>query len=486
MSSNKLKKTYKLDLSNSLKLSNPSERLLHSNGTKKNQSDIYLMQICGNLKRSSKVDKNDFKFACLNSEQIITIYDENLFEKAKIYEAHADTIINEIEFFKQNKNLLLTCGDDGLLKCWDLRATRKEVLIYDITSSEESNAMASSDESSSNLKLLSCDINLDDSIIASSTNNNDNNDSFIYLFDVKMSNKVLKKYSDAHSNDITQVKFDPYVQTRLVSASIDGLACVFDLTNLDKTLEPRVALNDEENDIDDDLIDHVYNTTSSIQKIGYLNRHYLFAITFTNDLFIWDLDTQDELFKINYLNDSCKYKYSLHSDYIVDCINVNMADNDDDIVICLGDKLGNLQLYDLHENLLFNTENSKSNAPSLLKHNDIVRGVYWNYYTNDLYSIGEDSILNKWRLSVAYEAHAREEEKESVDNTSKKRVIHDEDDKSSENDSDNDDNDDDGGEERARRFKRTKKTAQDFDKKNKKKKKFKKRKQLANSNKNFA
>lgn len=384
---------YKLTLKNSLKMVTSSNHAASTNNANKYKSnDIYLMQVCGNSKKSKSINTIDSKIACLNSEQTIGIYNEELNERTTIHDAHSEAIINEIDFFKLDHNLLLTCGDDSHVKCWDLRNPRKEVLKYD--------------GGGESVKFLSCDIDCEDSIIAASTSNNDDNNSFIYLFDIKMNNKILEKYEGAHSNDITQVKFDCMNKNRLVSASIDGLACVFDLLNL-KTKTPKKTSDDsgdeESFDEDDDLIDQVYNTSSSVQKIGFLNSNnqYLYAITFTNDLFIWDMNTQDEILKFSLFNSKNP------SDYIVDCFNSTQSPNQ--IILCLGDRNGNIQLYNDKKDLIFNTSSIRCGDTVRNKHHsDLIRSSFWNYYQNDLFSIGEDGILNKWKLDFVIEDEASE------------------------------------------------------------------------------
>ena len=410
----------KLSLKNSLKVNNNQFGINNINKFKPN--DIYLMQVCGNAKKSvASVNKIDFKIACLNSEQVIGIYDGDLNERACINDAHPETIINEIEYFKLDNNLLLTCGDDSFVKCWDLRNTRKSVLKYQGTN-----------ENGGVVKFLSCDIDCADQIIAASTSNNEDNNSFIYLFDIKMSNKILEKYEGAHSNDITQVKFDSLNKNRLVSASIDGLACVFDLLNL-KIKNKGVASSDTSDDSfddDDDLIDQVYNTTSSVQKIGYLNSNnqYLYAITFTNDLFVWNMNTQDEVLKFSL------YNSKKDSDYIIDCFNPLSDPNE--MIACLGDKNGNLQLYNSKMDLIFNTSSAKDETNNK-HHHDLIRSTFWNYYHSELFSIGEDGILNKWKLDLFEDENPTNEDKACC---SKKRSKQDND---NDDDNNNDDDDDD-------------------------------------------
>jgi WD40 repeat protein len=37
---------------------------------------------------------------------------------------------------------------------------------------------------------------------------------------------------ESHADDVTKVKFNPYNSTLLMSGSIDGMLCVFDLKNI--------------------------------------------------------------------------------------------------------------------------------------------------------------------------------------------------------------------------------------------------------------
>ncbi|GJP53737.1 hypothetical protein CLOM_g13825 [Closterium sp. NIES-68] len=51
----------------------------------------------------------------------------------------------------------------------------------------------------------------------------------ILLWDMR-SCRLLGRLEDAHTEDVTQVRFHPLHRTALISASLDGLICRFDLS----------------------------------------------------------------------------------------------------------------------------------------------------------------------------------------------------------------------------------------------------------------
>ena len=409
----------------------------HQNKSKlsKNSSteeSIYVLQIAGQKQQQQILESP--LLACLSSDQIIQVYDQtDLKLKYKIRNAHdtnaSTKSINEIGFFKQNTSMLFSCGDDGLLNCWDLRLDNTCV---DKKSPSPSICI---DYLKGKRELLCADINLDDNFLLTGTNRNID-DSIIYLFDIRFADRYMFKFCESHSKDITQVRFNPDREKKFCSSSVDGLVCLYDLDmeQENKDLEKNNISDNEETGDDEeedpDVMEQVFNTDSSVQKLGYLNTNpmvsnspnQLYAITYTNGLFVWDLNTHDLIFKK-------EIKSEKEEDYFFDCFYFKSRRDELPLLTsCMSDKNGSIKIIQ-NEDVL--TEINKSNfydeeeKLNRRMHRDIIRSSYWDDESHNLYTAGEDGFLIKWGL---IEKLAAKFEKE----TSKKRER-----------KDNDDDDDD-------------------------------------------
>ena len=215
---------------------NRNARLL-KHKAKKNNSDLdeplYILQIAGyrqslnneSMTSDEDIDSSVSQLACLTSDHIIQVYDEaNLKLKHRIANSHktnANKNINEIGFFKQTNQMIFSCGDDGYLKCWDLRTCGS-------SESDSCKPAICIEYAKDTRELLCADINLEDHLLATGTNRNID-DSVIYIFDVRNTDRYAYKFCESHSKDVTQVKFNPYRARKFCSSSVDGLVCLYDL-----------------------------------------------------------------------------------------------------------------------------------------------------------------------------------------------------------------------------------------------------------------
>lgn len=71
------------------------------------------------------------------------------------------------------------------------------------------------------------------------------------------------KYSDVHSDDITELRFNPSQSHLLLSGSTDGLVNILDITNSDE----------------EEVIVQTFNHNASIHRAGFLNEKELFALS---------------------------------------------------------------------------------------------------------------------------------------------------------------------------------------------------------------
>lgn len=171
----------------------------------------YILQVAGGFSQTH--------LACLTSDQLIHVYDQNSLKlKHTITNSHSKNI-NEIGLYKQEPSMLFSCGDDGYLKCWDVReggcsGTNVPALCVDYFKGAR--------------ELLCADINFEDAILMTATNRSID-DALVCLFDVRFADKYMYKFCESHSKDITQVKFNPHRARKFCSGSLDGLVCLYDL-----------------------------------------------------------------------------------------------------------------------------------------------------------------------------------------------------------------------------------------------------------------
>ena len=149
----------------------------------------------------------------------------------------------------------------------------------------------------------------------------------------------------------------------------------------------------------------VFNTDSAILKLSYLSSladntsaDQLCAITYTNGLFVWDLTSEDQVYRSpkEFNNkDAVGNEKEADSDFYIDCF-YKKNESDDKLVLstCMSDKRGGIKIYQ-NDCIVLETDHSDR----LIKrfHKDIIRSSYWN--GNNLYTCGEDGFLLKWDLS---------------------------------------------------------------------------------------
>ncbi|GAU11213.1 hypothetical protein TSUD_342030 [Trifolium subterraneum] len=132
------------------------------------------------------------------------------------------------------------------------------------------------------------------------------NDPNVLIWDRRY-NKQIACLEDSHVDDVTQVHFVPGEPGKLISASVDGLICIFDTTG----------------DIDDDdHLDSVINVGTSIARVGFFEENYqkLWCLTHIETLGIWDWKDGRNEVNFSDARTLASESWNLdHVDYFVDC-----------------------------------------------------------------------------------------------------------------------------------------------------------------------
>ncbi|ONM39507.1 Transducin/WD40 repeat-like superfamily protein [Zea mays] len=156
-----------------------------------------------------------------------------------------------------------------------------------------------------------------------------------------------------------QVKFTPDQQSKLISAAVDGLICVFDT----------------DGDIDDDNhLLSVMNAETSVAKVGFFGNKYkkLWCLTHIETLSVWDWNDGARELNIEDARSLATDRWNLdHVDYFVDC---HYSVPDDRLWLIGGTTAGTLGYFPVRND----HDGPIGSAEAILEggHTGVVRSVY--------------------------------------------------------------------------------------------------------------
>ena len=113
-------------------------------------------------------------------------------------------------------------------------------------------------------------------------------------------NKPFCSYTDAHTEDITQIRFHPSEPNSVLSGSMDGLICMYDAS---------LALVNNT----DDLLTTVTNTELPIARFGFIGSA-VYCITTMESLSFWQPEEAQLLHDFGDIRQAAP----LQTDYVLD------------------------------------------------------------------------------------------------------------------------------------------------------------------------
>ncbi|WJX79763.1 Protein gts1 [Trifolium repens] len=248
------------------------------NSIQTNFGDDYVFQI---------IPKDDWSAMAVSlSTNAVKLYSPVAGQYYGECKGHSATI-NQILFsgHSDNHHILSSCSSDGTIRAWDTR-TFQQVSTIDAGPSQEIFSFSIGGPGG-NLIAAGCD-------------------SQVLIWDWR-NNKQIACLEDSHVDDVTQVHFVPGEPGKLISASVDGLICIFDTSG----------------DIDDDdHLDSVINVGTSIAKVGFFEENYqkLWCLTHIETLGIWDWKDGRNKADFSDARTLASESWNLdHVDYFVDC-----------------------------------------------------------------------------------------------------------------------------------------------------------------------
>lgn len=256
---------------------NTSKRFGIKNSIQTNFADDYVFQI---------VPKDDWTSMAVSlSTNAIKLYSLATGQYIGECNGHSSTI-NQISFSAPSSpHVLHSCSSDGTLRAWDTRSFQQ---VFSV-SGGPSQEIFSFSFGGANHNTLAAGCN-----------------SQILFWDWRTKRQVAC-LEESHTEDVTQVHFIPGYDDRLISASVDGLMCLFDTGG---------DIND------DDQLVSVLNVGTSIGKVGFLGEknQKLWCLTHIETLSVWDWkDERTEASFEDARSLASKSWMADSVDYFVDC-----------------------------------------------------------------------------------------------------------------------------------------------------------------------
>ncbi|KAJ8620574.1 hypothetical protein MRB53_029103 [Persea americana] len=280
------------------------KRLSIKNSIQTNFGDDYVFQIASSKENPS--------LAVSLSSNAIKFYSPETAQYFGECKGHSGTI-NQISFSNllsssSSPHILRSCSSDGTVRFWDTR-TFKQVSLLRTGSSQEIFSF-SIGGSAGNLLAAGCN-------------------SQILFWDWR-TGKQVSCLEDSHVEDVTQVHFVPNAQNKLVSASVDGLMCVFDT-------EGHIS--------DDNHLESVMNVGTSIAKVGFFGElnQKLWCLTHIETLSVWDWKDASKECDFEEARSLASDSWNRdHVDYFVDC---HYSEVDDRMWVIGGTNAGTLGYF---------------------------------------------------------------------------------------------------------------------------------------------
>lgn len=268
-----------------------------------------------------------------------------------------------VRFDPGNENIFFTTRADGYCYCYDLRT---KSLVYSFN-----------DDSNGKNKTFTCmDINHNSRLVCCGTDKIQA-DSFLLFFETRQ-RKLLGGYWESHDDDITDVKFHPNNPDALLSCSTDGLLNVYDLKQ----------------STEDDALLESFNTESSASSLNWFRRDnfdFVACVTHTNDLQIYNVESQDKILEFKREEITKKMMRNSHIDcYLIGC---HTEENLEDIFLL---STSNFNRGECLRSLVLKEDHLQP-ATDFTRNNQIVRCSHYDPGKKYLFTGGESGFIHFWQ-----------------------------------------------------------------------------------------
>ena len=221
----------------------------------------------------------NFVSCALTNHSILT-YDATTLQQTHSISAH-DERITDLSYIQNTANVCLgSCGYDGQIKIWDVRTPPSAAPVINMTLPRKDVPLSTSFGYNGALAAVGGAKGL------------------VYFYDLRNvssgggrmgvdvggGDKPLGQYSNAHTDEVTQVQFQPSengASPLLLTGSEDGLACVFDTSQASE----------------EKALKSILNISSPLRHVGFFgpNLEGVYCLTGSESLSVWHHDSAQRI-----------------------------------------------------------------------------------------------------------------------------------------------------------------------------------------------
>ncbi|CVL05013.1 hypothetical protein FPRO06_04535 [Fusarium proliferatum] len=315
--------------------------------------DVYVLDI----------HRTSVGLASISSDQFLSVLDPTRLSAGPLHRLptqHGN--LTTLRVFESNASVVCTSGENGTVGVWDLRQGANVVQFQ-----------------ASQAPILSMACSFDTQTIAVGTELQ-NHTASIHLWDVRSTPSSKAHYQEVHSDDVTDLSFNPSNSALLLSGSTDGLVNVYDT---------RVA--DE-----DDLTVQTCNVDASIHRAAWLSATEVAALSHDERCALYDVS--EERANGDAVQDFGDIRSALGCQYVAD-----ITPKMDGSGAILGAGAQDKQGFEL----VFLAKNPNGEGWALDRENsvglpgahgeEIVRSFCFFDEAHVVYTAGEDGNVKAWR-----------------------------------------------------------------------------------------
>jgi WD repeat-containing protein 89 len=312
--------------------------------------------------------------ACGLSNGEIQVYDQNRLLGLQTY--HHDALITDLVSDVSNPNALVASAADGTVTIFDIRQAHNPAYQARLARSEE--------------EALTVAIGFDGGIAAVGTNK-----AKIHFFDLRKAVGILGSYSQAHTDEITRVRFQTTTApglmatttSTMVSAGEDGLVVVYD------TSQPS----------EEAAIQNVLAVQSAVREVGFFGPQFdgIYCLTGSESLMLYHKDDSvcqknfgpslrndlsQQIMEAAANNNKINHGCTTPVEYLVDC---HWDVTRQELQLLAGNSQGDCAMYNVGDHGI-RFRNRMSGG-----HRGVVRA--WNHLSSNVFvTVGEDARLCEW------------------------------------------------------------------------------------------
>ena len=191
--------------------------------------------------------------------------------------------------------IVWSCSENGIIAAWDVMRSPGSVASFGETRRAPFGCIS---------------VGLGGTLIAAGTD--EGSESRIMFWDVRRLQEPLTIFDESHSDSITQLCFSPNGSTSMISGSVDGLVCAFDLSKPSESA----------------ALQSVMKPNSVCSHIGYFGANYegIYATTRTETLSIFELESSETISAYDYdlvkgtgCRETLQELSKMEINYLIDC-----------------------------------------------------------------------------------------------------------------------------------------------------------------------